>query len=508
MSVRFWLSVVLVVGLCSLTELQLAADETEKKSDTPATTAQDGAVKEKDESKPEEKKPDLLTLLRTGPIDEATKALDDAIAADAENVTTQSMRSLLANRLAAAGDLAGAIGHAETLLQFQLAHSGDENVTRGLVSTALMLRSLYPRNNQAEKAGEVIDQSLAALKPHVDADEAGTLLVPFAQLISAKATRYMLAEDFAAAETLLATECDALRARMTADTAVEHPVLAWGSLMQTRISNAARTESDASKALAEELDSTIVGAVEKNPASTPLMSEFLRMRLMEISRIMRDEPDAAQQRLEQTVAAVDASELKDDPGLQRTITQLKTYESRIAAAKLVKEMIDKPAPEFDIAAWAHGRELSGEALKGQVVMLDFWAIWCGPCIATFPHLKEWHAEFHDQGFEIVGVTRQYNYEWNAETARAARAKEDVSLEAELEMLDKFMSHHELPHASIVTPKDSDMNQRYGVTGIPHAVLIDRQGNVRMVKVGSGAANASDLRAMIVKLLAEQGLEQK
>ncbi len=501
MSMRFWLTVVLVAGICNAPELRLAADETEEKSDTPATTVQGGEAKKEDEAKPEEKKPDLMTLLRTGPIEEAAKALDEVIAADAENVQLQSMRSLLANRLATAGDIAGAIAHAEILLQFQLAHSGEENVASGLVATTLMLRSLYPRNDQASKVGEVIEQSLAALKPHVDADAAGTRLVPFAQLIGAKAQAMLVAEDFADAETLLAVECDSLKARM--DTAVaEQAVLAWGSLMQTRVSNATRSESDAAPLLAAELDATIVGAVEKNPESTALMSEFLRMRLTEISRIMRDEPEAAQQKLEQTVAAVEVSPLKDDAELQRTITQLKSYEARIASAKLVKEMIGKPAPEFDIEAWAHGEGLSPESLKGKVVMLDFWAIWCGPCIATFPHLKEWHEEFHSQGFEIVGVTRQFNYEWNAETERPARAKEDVSLEAELEMLDKFMSHHELPHASIVTPKGSDMNKRYGVTGIPHAVLIDRQGNVRMVKIGSGASNASALREMIVQLLAE------
>ena len=84
----------------------------------------------------------------------------------------------------------------------------------------------------------------------------------------------------------------------------------------------------------------------------------------------------------------------------------------------------------------------------------------------------------------------------------AKAKEEVSLETEQQMLDKFMSHHELHHATIMTPKTSEMQKQFGVTGIPHAVLIDRLGNVRMIKVGSGPANSKALHEMIEVLLAE------
>ena len=65
-----------------------------------------------------------------------------------------------------------------------------------------------------------------------------------------------------------------------------------------------------------------------------------------------------------------------------------------------------------------------------------------------------------------------------------------------------MSHHELHHATIITPKSSEMQKEFGVTGIPHAVLIDRQGNIRMIKVGSGPTNSQALQEMIEQLVAE------
>src|SRR5690606_28818908 len=115
----------------------------------------------------------------------------------------------------------------------------------------------------------------------------------------------------------------------------------------------------------------------------------------------------------------------------------------------------------------------------------------GPCIATFPHLREWQQEFGDQGFQVVGVTQKYGRVWDEEAERAVAPPDggEVSDEQELEMLDKFMTHHELLHPTIVTPDDTDMYTEYGVSGIPHAVLIDRKGVVRMIKVGSGDQNA-------------------
>ncbi|MFM8400834.1 MAG: TlpA family protein disulfide reductase, partial [Pirellula sp.] len=153
--------------------------------------------------------------------------------------------------------------------------------------------------------------------------------------------------------------------------------------------------------------------------------------------------------------------------------------------------------------WINGEPLSTLAdLKGKVVLIDFWAVWCGPCIATFPHLKHLDQEYKDKGLTILGVTRQYNMRWDENTENYARSQTPVELDDEMQMLNKFIAKHQLTHRTMVTPEKSDMQERYSVTGIPHAVVIDKQGIVRLVKVGSGSQNAEEIESMIKKLLDE------
>jgi thiol-disulfide isomerase/thioredoxin len=141
------------------------------------------------------------------------------------------------------------------------------------------------------------------------------------------------------------------------------------------------------------------------------------------------------------------------------------------------------------ATHRYGNFSSLEELRGKVVLLDFFAHWCGPCIRSFPDLKALYADLQGDGLEVVAVTTFYGYFGH---------EKDISKEDEYAKMAGFIQQHELPWPVVYVERD--FYAAHGVSGIPHVTVLDREGRIHKIKVGYTPEGFVQFRREVEKLL--------
>ena len=114
----------------------------------------------------------------------------------------------------------------------------------------------------------------------------------------------------------------------------------------------------------------------------------------------------------------------------------------------------------------NGTEVSLAALKGKVVVLDFWATWCGPCVAEMPKMKDLYSRFKGQGFEFIGISLDTSEE-----------------EGGLKKLKAYVAKNEIAWPQHYDGKgwETPLIGHFEIQGIPTVVLVDAEGKVVTLK---------------------------
>lgn len=154
----------------------------------------------------------------------------------------------------------------------------------------------------------------------------------------------------------------------------------------------------------------------------------------------------------------------------------KFYEGTEQQRERLDELQDAMAPKLDVENWVHSDPMQLQDLQGKIVVLDFWATWCGPCLRAVPHNNELATKYTDKGVVLIGVCAKRGAEKMEATIEKYEIEYPVAVDA-----------------------DGVTVKAYMVNGFPDYHIIDRTGKLRI----ADCKNLS-VEAAIEALLAEDG----
>jgi len=137
------------------------------------------------------------------------------------------------------------------------------------------------------------------------------------------------------------------------------------------------------------------------------------------------------------------------------------------------------APDFTLKT-LDDQEITLSSLKGKVVLLDFWATWCGPCRESIPHLIQLYKTYRENGFEMIGISLD---------------KGDATV------VRNFTKSMDIPYPIVMAPEE--VARDYRVTSIPTTFFIDKEGKIRERITGFNSTIAQQMNSKIADLTTEK-----
>ena len=391
----------------------------------------------------------------------------------------------------------------DQLWDYQLEQLRAQNQDVRISRTVRAMLALAPKVKKQDEITALLDQSLQGVEAMAGDNPSVPVAIELADIRGAKASALIQDGELAAAVAILKSE--SLRLETLYETHPEDPVASAAFVRS--LSNLLRFTDDVDErdAYYERHQSIVKKQMNAESENGRFAAQYLATLLFKANLELDARPALAIQLIdegEKVLADLEITNPEATRSLQQAKAQFQAFRNRAASRQAISEMLGKPAPKLAAEFWVNGDPLTSEDLEGKVVLLDFWAMWSRPCVATFPKINEWNESFSSEGLQIIGVTGRYNLDWDEGTDRPKQSEGAVTAEQELETIEKFMEKAKLLFPTMVLEKGSKMPADFAVAGIPYLVLIDKKGNFRMAKIGGNAKNMQAIEAMIKELLAE------